>query len=58
MIDFVHKRHFKATPSVRGPSIPFCTLDNFFDAKDFMKEKYSTLDLLLEIKIVTSKSEY
>ena len=58
MIDFVHKRHLKATPGVREPSIPFFTLDKLFDAKDFMNEKYSTLDLPLEIKIVTSKSEY
>ena len=58
MIAFVHKRHFKATPSDKEPSVPFWTLDKIFDAEDITIEKYSTLDLPLEVNIVTSKPEY
>ena len=58
MIAFVHKRQFKATPSDKEPSVPFCTLDKIFDAEDITIEKYSTLDLPLEVNIITSKPEY
>ena len=57
MIEFVHKRHFKAIPSFREPYVPFCTLGKLFDAEDITNGKYSTLHLPLEFKIVTSKPE-
>ena len=57
MKDIAHKRQVKHAFVVMEPSNPFPTLAEIVDAEYITKDKYQTLDLPLEINIVTSKLE-
>ena len=55
--DFAQKRQIIYTPTVIEPSVLFHTLVELVDAEDNTNEKNRSLDVPLEINVVTSISE-